>query len=422
MILSIVLCVAIACSVLFWYRRRIPVKVENITSQSIRYHDPVECKEVICGKNLLEDTFCGSASTLLESRAVPNERLIKAFNIDNAFTTTDMLYYREFLKQTKALLHRDEIGWQSLTDVVKKFVRQGTQRACNDGVLLVPLVQTISLKTSIYTFFEFAIDEVAEDTILLIAEKINILWIKSKRLDLASGLVCEDQKALRGALRKIFPNMEDTARGNPLNLILPAYETLWRIVLRCFIEVMFHSGKRGSTWHRLLLTFLSNPTQFNFEEKSLAAGGISVSMIITEALRLYPPTRRIYRQVTRRYAIEPEIVAADIEYLHRDPHFWGEDSLRFNPSRWKGIAKNSCYAYMPFGSTPYVCPAKRQFGPWMIGILVAALVAEFEKGWTWNARLQEDAIDYDEPLSLERDSYKTLKVLKHFKVKNNVPN
>jgi len=176
--------------------------------------------------------------------------------------------------------------------------------------------------------------------------------------------------------------------------------------MRCFIEVMFRSEKAGPAWHRLLLTFLSNPTRLNFEENTVAGDGIAVSMIVAEALRLYPPTRRIYRQITIGFAMEPEVVAADIEALHRDSQFWGRDSLRFSPSRWSKISRNSCDAYMPFGSRPFVCPAEQQSGPWMIGILVAALVEGFEEGWTWKASLQGDAID-DEPLSLERDSYRT---------------
>ena len=414
MILSIVLCIAGACSFLLWHKHRNSAKAWSMISEPFLYQDPAKCKKVLSGTDVLEDTFWCSAATLLQSRAVPNERLIRAFDIDNAFTTADEVYHREFRSNAKALLQRDESGWKHLRDIAQKLVRQRIQTAYNgNGILLVPMVQMLVLKKSIHTLFGLAIDELDNDTILLMAEKINTLWIESKTPDSVNSSVYKDQHALRGALRRTFPDMKDTTRGNPLNLILPAYETLWRVVLRCFIEVMFRSGKAGPRWHRLLLTFLSNPTQLTFEEKSLSEGGISVSMIIAETLRLYPPTRRIYRQITRGFAIEPEVVAADIEYLHRDSRFWGDDSLCFNPSRWKEISRKSRDAYMPFGSRPFICPAERQFAPWVIGILVAALVAEFENGWTWKARLQGDAIDNDKPLSLERDSYKTLEVFRN---------
>jgi len=413
MILSILLCLAGGCSFVYLRMYRASKKVENIIPKPFLYRNPAENKDIISGKGVLEDTYLGPAATLLQSRAVPNERLIQAFGIDNAFTTTDEAYHKEFRRHAISLLQRDGVGWQHLRDVAQKLVRQGIETGDNsDGILLMTLVQKVVLKMSIHTMFGLSIDKLDDATIQLIADKISTLWMGSKNPDAAKILVSKDQHVLKEALRKIFPDMEGTARSNPLNLILPAYETLWRVVLRCFVEVMFRSGKQGPKWRRVLVAFLSNPTGLTFDGTSDADGGISVKTITAEALRLYPPTRRIYRQITRGFTIEPEIVAADIEYVQRDSRFWGADCLRFNPSRWEEVAGKSCDAYMPFGWKPFVCPAEKEFGPRMIGILVAALVSGFEEGWTWKAMRREDVIDNGEPLNLERESYKTLKLCK----------
>jgi len=136
-------------------------------------------------------------------------------------------YHKEFRRHAKVLLQKDKSGWQQFKDMARKLVRQAIQKASNNnGILLVPLVQMVVLKTSIHTLFELDIDKLEDDVVMLIAEKINQLWMKSKSPDLTNSSVYKDQYALKQALQKIFPNTEDTARSNPLNLILPAYETL----------------------------------------------------------------------------------------------------------------------------------------------------------------------------------------------------
>lgn len=56
---------------------------------------------------------------------------------------------------------------------------------------------------------------------------------------------------------------------------------------------------------------------------------MSVKHIVDEALRLYPPTRRIYRSLHNGCEI-----AVDVEFLHRDQKTWGEDAGVFDPKRW----------------------------------------------------------------------------------------
>lgn len=53
-----------------------------------------------------------------------------------------------------------------------------------------------------------------------------------------------DNEALRNALRDILPlSKVSDPRENPLNLILPGFETMWRVVLRDFVELAYKTGK-----------------------------------------------------------------------------------------------------------------------------------------------------------------------------------
>lgn len=75
-----------------------------------------------------------------------------------------------------------------------------------------------------------------------IARSINFLWTESKSTDYSSDA---DRERLRNALGYIREYVLPNARQNPLNLVLLAYETLWRVALFCFIEVTFRQGGQG---------------------------------------------------------------------------------------------------------------------------------------------------------------------------------
>ncbi|KDP35175.1 hypothetical protein JCGZ_10709 [Jatropha curcas] len=83
-----------------------------------------------------------------------------------------------------------------------------------------------------------------------------------------------------------------------------------------------------------------------------------VSMIINEALRLYPPVLNIPKAVQRQVRLGKLVLPANIIIeipviaLHHDPEIWGEDVCLFKPDRFaEGLAKatnNNVNAYLPF--------------------------------------------------------------------------
>ena len=263
--------------------------------------------------------------------------------------------------------------------------------------------------------------EIDSEMISTITESINVLWIQSK----GKGTPSEsEQKNLKEALAKVLPEMEHSdPHQNPLNLINPAYETLWRVVLSGFLQVTFVNGATP-VLRSALAHFLANPTVKARTElvHGSEAPGLSVDHIVKEILRLYPSVKRVYRQFHMDNKSKPEDVAADIEACHRTEALWGADAQRFVPSRWITVSNEAQNSYMAFGVSPFICPAKGEYGPMMIGILVAAF-AHHVSSENWYLKLGKDSSDVAQrdlnkalsgevPLVSDRSTYEGIRVIR----------
>ncbi|KAK3222803.1 hypothetical protein Dsin_009828 [Dipteronia sinensis] len=91
----------------------------------------------------------------------------------------------------------------------------------------------------------------------------------------------------------------------------------------------------------------------------------TMTMIIKESLRLYPPVISISRKVERQVQLGKLFLPAGMTLyianmaLHHDPQIWGEDVHLFKPERFsEGVAKatrNNPAAFFPFGLGPRTC-------------------------------------------------------------------
>ncbi|KAK9934978.1 hypothetical protein M0R45_022097 [Rubus argutus] len=91
----------------------------------------------------------------------------------------------------------------------------------------------------------------------------------------------------------------------------------------------------------------------------------TMSMIINETLRLYPPSILLVRKVAREVRLGKLLVPANVELLvptlalHHEPQFWGQDAALFKPERFsEGVAKatnDNMAAFIPFGLGPRMC-------------------------------------------------------------------
>lgn len=217
-------------------------------------------------------------------------------------------------------------------------------------------------------------------------------------------------------------------RRNPMNLLLPAYETMWRVVLRCFLEIRYREAENGLEWSTVLteyLEVLGNAEDQRGAFQKSSETGVKPIDIVKEALRLYPPTRHVHRTFNN------ELVQADIEGCHRAELLGGADPLIFRPERWQDIcpeqraqkderqagkasASNDLktaeekLGYMPFAVW---CTADGKetagFGYKMIALLVGVLCKDIGEEW----KLKDgDCLPSRErePLESDREAYERI--------------
>ena len=223
------------------------------------------------------------------------------------------------------------------------------------------------------------------------------------------------QDNLSKYLKSLLPSYSITdPKETPMNFIIPGYETLWRVVLQGFIEIGFRHPSSTNLWHSILAKYMAQPSATQFSERYPESPGkipsISAEDLAQEALRLYPPTKRVYRTFKYRTCPELVTVAADIEHIHRNPRLWGPDSMMYVPGRWAPGPENVSKIFFPFGGKLMQCPAKGRFGGMMIAMLLAVLANEFNTG-LWKLEGDEagetEMKEWMENLSQPLDSSRT---------------
>ncbi|RYP79353.1 hypothetical protein DL769_003034 [Monosporascus sp. CRB-8-3] len=365
----------------------------------------------------------------LALRAIPNRRLVEAFGIDNSFTTTDTKHHTDFLTQaTQKIQSVDSRGWARLFDVAQgamglaeAHVRSESPGA-GSQIPLARLVRISTFITVLNILFGVKPGDIAIQDIVTATDLINTLWVLSKDCSNKSLLAMDKQRlrmTLDYMLRTLGEPGGDERRFNPLNLIIPAYETLWRVVLLTFLAAAFRTSDPDTVrWFRDVMH--SVPSCLERDRGSTREGDAEKIALAfakwdprtanntQEGLRLYPPTKRIYRGPPPD-GPQRRAWRADIERCHRDPAIWGTDALRFDPLRFFSLTEDQKHAYMPFSVRPHECPAERGgFGERAIVLLVVVLARRLgtrESGLL--VRFNDAVLDGDDadmPLPNARDA------------------
>ncbi|EYU26271.1 hypothetical protein MIMGU_mgv1a026589mg [Erythranthe guttata] len=90
----------------------------------------------------------------------------------------------------------------------------------------------------------------------------------------------------------------------------------------------------------------------------------TVTMILQEVLRLYPPLPMINRCSTKMVKLGNLTIPAGVHLLlmvglvHRDSHIWGDDANEFNPLRFSDGVSKIQSSFVPFSSGPRICIAQ----------------------------------------------------------------
>ncbi|KAI5865751.1 hypothetical protein GGS23DRAFT_353293 [Durotheca rogersii] len=385
--------------------------VKYFTSRRALLQHDVAMKSAREQRDIASFKECGATdlSSRLAARAAPNARLVDTFGIVNSFTTSMPDVHSKFLREARGFINRmnNDAGWTSFSHTAdgalgRALARFGGDAAPGADVPLARIARVFVFITILAALFGVNPDAVDVDDADAATLAINRLWVASKNWTpngengsastttaLADGLQ-RDKETLEEALRRLLPNrVSSVPEDHPLNLIMPAYETMWRVALLAFVSAGFRAGRET---RRMFHEVMDSVPECFKEEGEKQATALAFAK---EALRLYPPTKRIYRaarasplssQLTGPASTPLVTVAADVEKIQRDVRIWGADAARFVPARFLGGGSDSSTrarraaplaaseAYMPFGVAPHECPAARSlFGYRALVVLAAAL-------------------------------------------------
>ena len=374
------------------------------------------CRDLIACKGLWSgQTFVLNTLSNLESRAGPNGRLARVFGIDNSFTTVDRGRHQEFKSVAWSRLQLSPARWRELGAYAREIARSEIVSAKHNfaELKLVPFIQQLTMKIALQVMFDATPPESQKENVALVAQEINRLWTVSKSGDLDSVEPFEEQSTLGKALLELVPNCSfNPPSSNPLNLIVPAYDSIWRIALLGAVECLRARPSAGSNtnleqqpapvYRAPLVRFLEDPA---ISQDNKDTCGITAFDIGRETLRLYPSSRRVYRdfQLSGGRSGDRISCAANVAACHNDVTLWGwkkpsagenesdndDVGLSFRPERWSRQGRPAPsssgkqhqdrhkqqleVAFMSFGVPPFVCPAKRDFGVRVIALLIAAI-------------------------------------------------
>ncbi|CAL4962526.1 unnamed protein product [Urochloa decumbens] len=205
--------------------------------------------------------------------------------------------------------------------------------------------------------------------------------IKSEVETILRGLIGKRMQAMReGEPTKddllgllLESNMRDTDENGQSSLGM----TIEDVMEEC--KLFYFAGMETTsvllTWTMILLS-MHPEWQDRAREEVLALFGKNkpgydglsrlktVTMILYEVLRLYPPAiafnRKTYKEMEIGDATYPAgvILELPVLFIHHDPDIWGSDVHEFRPERFaEGIAKASKdrLAFFPFGWGPRIC-------------------------------------------------------------------
>ncbi|KFA73038.1 hypothetical protein S40288_10780 [Stachybotrys chartarum IBT 40288] len=337
-------------------------------------------------KSIADFSFFGAhtSSERLKLRAKPNERLIWVFEINNSFTTEDVATHRLFLHdaaESIKLLNKDPEAWKRIGRVAEEYMSQFASRAdyLHGPIDLAPMVRVMSLGAVLAALFPLHARPLKVEVARMATDAINKLWTlsKTKKTISETPWASDELKTLKAALQALLPG-NNSGPSTVLGEIMPAYETLWRVVLLAFVHVTFRSQHTETSNYLAHLTDMVDNSGIGKDSDSET----KALLLCKEALRLYPPTRRIYR------GDGDSVHAADVEAAHHDPVIWGPDALEFRPQRFlrEPYLSTAREAYMPFGFGRNTCPASNKFAERMMAVLIGVLAKRFGPDHNGSAR------------------------------------
>ncbi|KAJ7063708.1 hypothetical protein C8F01DRAFT_985648 [Mycena amicta] len=327
-----------------------------------------------------------SRAQQLEARAAANQLLVSAFHLTNTFVRGDVGTNIAFRQRAGVLIANTD--WLELARIATQAV-DASLPVSNASNAFDEFVKVTTLRVIISGLLmpgsACAPSALEGDDLREIGRLITTIWISSKNLTsvhAVAGLRAQLQSHL-DALSLSLPHPLE------LDLLIPTWETLWRVVASCVACVERDLDARAA-FLELLNQVDSAGIAARFRTPEDGGMSPTVQHYILESLRLHPPVRRIkriYRQPSESaltrfipkfvLALLPEFVASqlttttidvcDIESAQRVAPCDVYDASRFvrESERTKDI--------VAFGHGPLKCIAAN-WAPVAAAIVVAAIL------------------------------------------------
>ncbi|KAK2991837.1 hypothetical protein RJ640_025743 [Escallonia rubra] len=167
---------------------------------------------------------------------------------------------------------------------------------------------------------------------------------------------------------------------NCKNIYLAGYDTTATSVSWCLVLLASHPD-----WQARTRTEVHDICGDNLPDANMLRSMKTLTMVIQETLRLYPPIADMVRETMQDVSLNgiqiPKGVNLQISRptLHRDPDLWGPDAHQFNPKRFSDGLKGACtspHVYMPFGAGTRVC-AGQHFAMAELKVILSQIVSRF---------------------------------------------
>ena len=342
------------------------------------------------------------------TRHKPNHWLIHTLSIVNPFTIPSTSLLNDFKNEVKNTLAHwiNDKHYVNLIGTVRNCVEY--RRASASQICLSKFVKQVTLDSFLSGILNIRVDE---QFLIEIPDLIIYLWkhrddqeahhrlqtlISSQSDTFSQSKFWKQIQTIlsnhSNTISTIATNEFDEKIHNPLNIIVPGWETMWRVVFYSLLELLRHRELLDE-----LRIQLNNPS-VSYKNCQL------LERIIKEILRLYPPTKNIYRYNEKTN----ENVCIQVQAIHRNEKIWGANALEFYPDRFKQkLTDKQKDAYLPFSIS---CPARHGFAYAFAGAIIAEILKQYPNLIVSN---NSSTVLTDTLLDMSRDSYKELLVEIH---------
>jgi hypothetical protein len=232
----------------------------------------------------------------LHLRATENRRLKGAFGIDNSLTTESLSTHQAFLKSASRVLNKGDRSWEELYGIARTLIDAELETAADeDGQPSLRLAESVRcMILAVVLFDSFGVDptSIPRSSLVTITQEINKQWLQSKCHpdDVAPSQLLNWTIAALNIKHPFSAGNTKTTPAEVLSLLMPQYETLWRVVLLTFVTAYHHQPDAHlDAEHRTATvpSCLGNPAH---EQEALKLAKVSPHQTPNQHPPLNPPS------------------------------------------------------------------------------------------------------------------------------------